>query len=191
MAAVDRVIEDCLDDHDPIVSRVAHHALAEAIAEERKAWSQTLVARIETGLMGVSDPCCHLFWDLEKIVGMKEIHGESRLERQLGAALDSLADRIKIAFVFGSVARLEQVRDSDIDLMIVGDVRLKDVAAALHSAEQILGRMVNPVLFSAEKFCEQYRQGNPLLLDVVRKEKIFLKGSRNELTKLVADGVPG
>ena len=50
--------------------------------------------------------------------------------------------------------------------------------------------MVNPVLFSAEKFREQYRQGNPLLLDVVRKEKIFLKGSRDELTKLVADGVP-
>ena len=71
--------------------------------------------------------------------------------------------------------------------MVVGDVRLKDLAVALHTAEQSLGRTVNPVLFSAEKFREQYREGNPFLLDVVRKEKIFLKGSRDELTELVAD----
>ena len=75
----------------------------------------------------------------------------------------------------------------DVDLMIIGDVRLKDIASALYASEQTLGRTVNPVLFSSEKFREQYREGNPFLLDVVRKEKIYLKGTRNELTELVAD----
>jgi predicted nucleotidyltransferase len=104
--------------------------------------------------------------------------------------LNPFGELIRLAFVFGSVARLEQTRDSDLDLMIVGDVRLKDLAAALHAPEQTLGRTVNPVLFSPERFREQYREGNPFLLDVVRKEKVFLKGSRDELTELVADRDP-
>jgi predicted nucleotidyltransferase len=187
MTVVDRVIESCLDDDNAMVSDTALHALADAIAEGRKEWSQLLVDKIEPMLMAVTDPCPHVFGDLVMIIAMKETRGGQRLERLLGDALIPFSDLIKIAFIFGSVARIEQIRDSDIDLMIVGEVRLKDLAGALHTAEESLGRTVNPLLFSPERFRDQYREGNPLLLDVVRKEKIFLKGNRDELTELVAD----
>ena len=187
MASVDCAIERCLDDHNANVSRTALHVLADAIAEKRGEWSRPLVEKMETMLMTIPDPCPRLYSDLEMIVAMKEIHGGRLLERILGDALTPFGEGIKIAFVFGSVARLEQIRDSDIDLMVVGDVRLKDLAPALNTAEQTLGRTVNPVIFSPERFREQYREGNPFLLDVVRKEKIFLKGCRDELTELVAD----
>jgi len=187
MAAVHQVVEERLDDHDSNVSKAALHVLADAIAEGRKEWSQPLVERIETMLMAVPDPCLHLVGDLVMIVAMKEVHSGRRLERLLDDVLTPYGDLIKIAFIFGSVARLEQIRESDIDLMVVGDVRLKDLAVALHKVEQTLGRTVNPVLFSPDKFRDQYREGNPFLLDIVRKGKIFLKGSRDELTELVAD----
>ncbi|MCI0457734.1 MAG: NACHT domain-containing protein [Gemmataceae bacterium] len=190
MANVDRVVERCLDDPNLKVRSAALHVLADAVAEDRKEWSEPLVEKIEQMLMAIPDPCPHLFSDLAVIVAMKEVRGGRRLERLLGDALAPIVDRIAIAFIFGSVARQEQVRDSDIDLMIIGDVRLKDVAAALHESEQTLGRTVNPVLFSPEKFREQYREGNPFLLDIFRNEKIFLKGSRDELTELVADRSP-
>ncbi len=182
-----QLIEKCLDDLDPMVSTAAIHVMAEAIVDGNREWSQPLVDKIEKMLMAVTDPCHHLFTDLRMIVALKELHGRQSLQRLFGNALTPFGDLIRIAFIFGSVARLEQLRDSDIDLMIVGDVRLKNLAAALHASEQSLGRMVNPVLFSLEKFREQYREGNPFLLDVVRKEKIFLKGTRDELTELVAD----
>jgi predicted nucleotidyltransferase len=190
MATVNHVVEEHLNDRDPDVSKAALHVLADAIAEGRREWSQPLVETIETMLMAVNDPCPHLFGDLVMIVAMKEIRGGLSLQRLLGDALTPFGDLIRIAFVFGSVARLEQVRDSDIDLMVIGALRLKDLAAALHTAEQTLGRTINPVLFSPEKFREQYREGNPFLLDVVRKDKIFLKGSRDDLTELVADRSP-
>ncbi len=186
----DQVVEKCLDDLDRVVSTAALHALADSIAERQREWSQPLVDKIEKLLMAVTNPCPHIFSDMTRIVAMKEIHGGRRLQRLFGDALAPFSELIKIAFIFGSVARLEQVRDSDIDLIIVGDVRLKDLAAALHASEQILGRTVNPVLFSLAKFREQYREGNPFLLDVVRKEKIYLKGTRDELTELVADRSP-
>ncbi len=185
--AVNGAIEVCLDDQDPHVRHAALHVLADAVSEGRREWSQTLVQKIKTMLLGVSDPCPHLFWDLMALVANAGNRPEEQLARLLGDALTPIAERVKIAFVYGSVARREQIRDSDVDLMVIGDARLKDVAAALHSTEQTLGRTINPVLFSAEKFREQYREGNPFLLDVVRKVKIFLKGSRDELAELVAD----
>jgi predicted nucleotidyltransferase len=187
---VNRVVETSLDDFNPTVSKAALHVLADAIAEGRREWSQPLVEKIETMLMAVTDPCPHLFNDLVSIAAMKEIHGGTRLERLLGDVLAPFGDQIVIAFVFGSVARLGQVKDSDVDLMIIGNVRLKEVAAAIRKPEQILGRPVNPVLFAPEKFREQYREGNPFLLDIVRKEKVFLKGSRNELNELAGEGSP-
>jgi predicted nucleotidyltransferase len=190
MGPVNRAVEACLDDPDPIVSNAALHAVADAIVEGRRKWSQPLVEKAESRLMAVIDPCPHSLGDLAGIVAMKELRGAHRLERLLGDALAAFGDLVKLAFVFGSVARLEQVRDSDIDLMIVGDVRLKEVAAALHEPEKSLGRPVNPVLYSADKFREQYREGNPFLLEVVRREKIFLKGRPDELTELVADRSP-
>jgi predicted nucleotidyltransferase/transcriptional regulator with XRE-family HTH domain len=184
------LVEQRLEDADPKVRTAALHVIADAIAAGLRPWSQPLVDRIETMLMAVRHPCPRLYGDLVAIVAMKEIHGSQRLERLLGNALASFNDQVKIAFVFGSVARLEQVRDSDIDLMIIGDVRLKDVAAALRGPEQTVGRTVNPVLYSSERFREQYREGNPFLLDVVRKKKDFVKGDEVELRHLVAERLP-
>ena len=184
------VVQDCLDDADFKVKRVALHVLSDAITDGEMEWSDTLAAKIEAMLMAISAPCPHLFHDLVALVAIKEIHGQRRLDRILREALEPFGDRVTMALVFGSMARFEQVEKSDIDIMVIGNIRLQEIAGALHTAEQTLGRQVNPVLFSEEKLREQYRQGNPLLLDVVRKEKIFLKGNRDELTKLVADGVP-
>lgn len=189
MKALETAVEGCLEDQDARVKIVSLHAIADAIADGRMEWSQPMAERIESMLMDVRDPCPHLFGDLIQIVAMKEIHGGKRLEHTLSDALAPFSSEIRIAFVFGSVARLGQVRDSDVDLMIVGDVRLKDLAEALHAAENTLGRTINPVLFSADKFRQQYREGNPLLFDVVRKDKIFIKGNRDELTGLVAEGL--
>ncbi len=191
MAAVDRVVEKCLDDQDTAVVWVALHVLADAIADGRGAWPEPLAQRVETMLMAVTDPCPHLYVDLVRLVAMREVNGGRQLKRVLGEALATFGSDVAIAFVFGSVARREQVRESDIDLMVIGDVRFKDLAAALHTPEQTLGRTVNPVLFSLMKFREQYRQGSPFLLDVVRKEKLFLKGGGDELTELVADRATG
>ena len=101
--------------------------------------------------------------------------------------LAPLGTRVAIAFVFGSVARRQQDHDSDIDLLIVGEVRLKELSPCLHSLEKTLGRVVNPAIYSETSFKEKYQAGDPFLLDIVRNEKIFLKGSSDELRKLVAE----
>jgi predicted nucleotidyltransferase len=169
------------------VQRFSAQLVAEALAEGRLPWVPSLVARVEETLMAVPNPCPHVLCALNRLLSAKEVRGGVRLERLLGDALAGLGGRVALALVFGSVARREQGHDSDIDLLIIGDVRLKEVAAALHTAEQGLGRVINPALYSPESFQEKYQAGDPFLLEIARNEKLFLKGTADDLRELVAE----
>jgi predicted nucleotidyltransferase len=76
----------------------------------------------------------------------------SGLADLLGEALSPLADRIDIAFVFGSVAKGTDTAQSDIDLFIISrDLAYSDAMIALADAESTLRRKVNPTLYTASE----------------------------------------
>jgi uncharacterized protein len=102
----------------------------------------------------------------------------------LSSALPPLADRIAVAFVYGSMARQEEKAESDIDLLIVGKVTLEDVLATLGDVEQSLGRQINPTVYSVAEFKSKLASGNHFVTSVVRGEKIFLIGDEDELRKM-------
>jgi predicted nucleotidyltransferase len=186
--AVGECVSECLDDvATPLVQRVAAQIAATALANDRWAWSPVLVEKVEAILMAVPNPCPHALRALVGLVSAKEVHGSVRLECLLGNALLSFGNRISVAFVFGSVARREQGRGSDIDLLIIGEVRLKEVVTALHAAEDSLGRTINPALYTPLSFKEKYQAGDPFLLEIARNDKLFLKGGGDELRALVAE----
>jgi len=164
--------------------------MAEALADGRVPWSREAVAKAEAVLVNVAEPCLETLHALERLLDAKEVRGGSSLENILSDALAPFAGHVAIAFVFGSIARREQGHDSDIDLLVVGGVRLKELAGALHSAEQALGRIINPALYTTASFREKYEAGDPFLLEIVRNEKVFLKGDNDELRELVAERSP-
>src|SRR5579884_1187629 len=112
---------------------------------------------------------------VSKTVGMFNI---------LRSMLGQLADRIAVAFVYGSVARQEEKAESDIDLMIIGDVALDDVLSRLSDSENRLGRTVNPTLYSVREFKKKLHDGNHFLNAVVSGAKEFLIGNEDELRKM-------
>ncbi len=99
-------------------------------------------------------------------------------------ALEHIAERVTVAFVYGSVARHEERAESDIDLMIVGNVELDDVLAQLSNAETTLGRAVNPTVYSVREFTKKLEDGNHFLNAVVNGDKVFLIGNEDELRKM-------
>ena len=66
----------------------------------------------------------------------------------LGSALAPLAKQISFAFVYGSMARGDDTAQSDVDLMVVGDLTLDELLAQLSPTERALGRVINPTLYS-------------------------------------------
>ena len=95
-------------------------------------------------------------------------------------------DLIHTSFIFGSTARLTQKSNSDIDLFIVGNVRLKDLSLTLAEAEKVLGRPINPVIHSKETFLKKLNERDPFLLQVLNGEKIILGGFDDELGAVVS-----
>jgi len=103
---------------------------------------------------------------------------------RIGEALEPLAEQIKVAFVYGSFARGEEVSGSDLDLFVIGNLRLDELVSSLSSAEHAIGREINPTLFSSTEFQKKWSQKNHFLKSVAKSEREFVIGSEDEFRRL-------
>jgi predicted nucleotidyltransferase len=99
--------------------------------------------------------------------------------------LQPLDGRIVCAFIYGSVARSEEHAASDIDLMVIGDVGLGDLAPALRTAERRLGRDVNPTSYAPAEFRKKALANDHFLSEVLRGHKLFVKGDQGDVDDLI------
>lgn len=100
----------------------------------------------------------------------------------LREALDSLAGRIKAAFVYGSVAKATDTASSDIDVMIVSpDLSYAEVVTLLSEAESRLGRTINPTLYKPEDLARKRAEENAFVIRVLDQPRIFLIGTEDDL----------
>jgi predicted nucleotidyltransferase len=103
----------------------------------------------------------------------------------LRRALSAFESRIEVSFVFGSVARGEETSLSDVDLLIVGNVGLRELASALQSCRRELGREVNPKVFGPDELAKRLASKDHFVLSVLSKPKLFVVGSQDGLDRLV------
>lgn len=122
---------------------------------------------------------CPIFDELKNIV--RKTFGMADIIRQ---SLATNADKIRVAFIFGSVARSTDDRRSDIDLMMVGKISFGDAVSLLTPAEQKLGREVNLVVYPIAEFKKKVKEDHHFIKTVLEDEKIFVIGDEDELRKL-------
>jgi len=122
---------------------------------------------------------CPIFDELKSIV--RKTFGVADVIRQ---SLATNADKIRVAFIFGSVARSTDDRRSDIDLMVVGKISFGDVVSLLTPAEQKLAREVNLVVYPIAEFKKKVKEDHHFVKTVLEDEKIFVIGDEDELRKL-------
>ena len=135
------------------------------------------VARVGTQKHYQANPKSPIFAELcaiaQKTVGLAE---------PLRKALKPLAKRIVAAFVFGSVSKRSDTATSDIDVLVITDtVDYPDVFAALQSAEAMLGRTVNPTVYTPANWRKKRKEGNAFVVKVSAQPKIFLIGSEDDV----------
>lgn len=98
----------------------------------------------------------------------------------LETALAPLAERITLAFVYGSLARGEENSESDVDVLLVGDLTLDEVLARLAPVESTVGRSINPTVYSVHEFDTKLRSGNHFLKSVMGSDRVLLIGEADE-----------
>lgn len=103
----------------------------------------------------------------------------------LSSALKSFLSKVDFAFIYGSLARGEAIAISDVDLMLIGDIKLSQIASVLKSAEKALGREVNATIYTPGEFARKVKARDSFIDTVMRDKKIVLKGSQSELEAMV------
>ncbi len=88
------------------------------------------------------------------------------------------------AFVFGSIATGTEDASSDIDLMVIGDISLRELVGLLAEDQQALGREINPYPLTATEYKNQLKSEDHFLTSVINTEKLFVIGNQNVLESL-------
>ncbi|MDD4910677.1 MAG: nucleotidyltransferase domain-containing protein [Sideroxydans sp.] len=125
---------------------------------------------------------CPIFTELASI-----LRKTSGLADVLSEALSSVVGQIDVAFVFGSVARGEQNSNSDVDVMVVGEVGFSEVIQALYPAQSILQREINPVVYSRAEFKRRVNAQESFIVEVLSKPMLIVVGVENDIRKLTQD----
>jgi predicted nucleotidyltransferase len=121
---------------------------------------------------------CPIFEELASI-----LRKTSGLADVIAGALADKKNQINIAFVFGSVARGEQQSNSDVDVMLIGTLSFGDAVQALHPAQAVLQREINPIVYSIEEYERRIKNNDSFIKEVLAKPKLFILGTENELSQ--------
>ncbi len=116
---------------------------------------------------------------LRKTIGLADV---------LTLALAPAAERIRLAFVFGSVAQASETAASDIDVLVIGSVSFGEVVNLVFDAQTSLQRDINPKIFSVDEWQAKLTAKSAFVLDVLSKPKLFLIGMQRDLDQLAESG---
>jgi predicted nucleotidyltransferase len=121
---------------------------------------------------------CVVFSELKTL--MQKTSG---ILQSINKALHPFREMIQFAFIYGSCAKGDMKTESDIDLMIVGDVDMVEIMTALHEPRMNLKREINASVFEPVVFAERLKQKG-FIKRISAGEKVFLIGTENEFRKL-------
>jgi predicted nucleotidyltransferase len=115
---------------------------------------------------------------LRKTAGMADVVRE---------ALQPLADKVELAFVYGSMAAGTDRSSSDVDLMILGTASFADLARALATAQNSLRREVNPTVMTRDEFAAKLAAADGFVRSVMQGDKLWVMGEEHDLAELAQD----
>ena len=194
---------EALSISNALFSRVQQRVLALIFGHpERSFYTSEIVRNVRSGTGAVERELSRLqrsgLVSLERIGNQKHYQANPRspvfpelqslvlktvaLAEPLRKSLEPYSDRIKAAFVFGSVAKGTDTAQSDIDLMVIGDeLSYSDLYTALQNAESILQRKVSPIFLTPEEWRRKASLKGSFISTMNALPKVFIFGSENDI----------
>lgn len=108
---------------------------------------------------------------LQKTSGLVEV---------LTDGLTPVSDRIRTAFVFGSVGRGAESVGSDVDVLIIGEISFSEIINAFYPVQETIGREINPKVFQQREWKKLVTKKDPFVQEVLKSPKLFIIGTANK-----------
>lgn|SRR3989338_7030815 len=110
-----------------------------------------------------------LFGELKSVV-FKTIGVEGAL-KEMVVSMPS----VEKAFIYGSFARDAEKAESDIDVLLVGNINEDELIERLSPLENKLQREINYTLYSPQEFVQERKKKGSFLNEALKTKFIFLK----------------
>jgi len=91
--------------------------------------------------------------------------------------------RVKYAMIAGHYILGKETRSDDVDLFVVGNVILPQLAAIVKDEEAKKGREINYTVMSEEEFNFRKRRKDPFVVSILSRSNLMLLGDEEELLR--------
>jgi predicted nucleotidyltransferase len=119
----------------------------------------------------------HLFAELKSIIS-KTIGIEFKLKNMVSKLVG-----LEYAFLFGSIAKNEENRDSDVDLLLIGEIDQDILINEISEVEEEIGREISYHIFSRAEVEKNIKENNSFFVNIFSSPLISLKGNPDEFIK--------
>ena len=113
-----------------------------------------------------------------------ELHGllvkTAGIAEPIKKALEPLAHKLSLAYIYGSFADGSAATKSDVDVMIVGNIEPAAVNDALSAAEAAVGREINASVYSLDEYRRKLALGRGFIYQVHIGKRIDLIGEADD-----------
>ncbi|MCX5716009.1 MAG: nucleotidyltransferase domain-containing protein [Candidatus Omnitrophica bacterium] len=117
-----------------------------------------------------------IYEDMKNIISKTE--GVIKLVRDAVSVIKG----VEVAFIYGSFAKGDERRYSDIDIFLIGDGIDEDtLVTRVSDLEKRLYKEINYTQYTWAEYNKEKKKKNSFILGVVQGKKIFIRGDENEL----------
>ena len=88
---------------------------------------------------------------------------------------------VKVVIVTETFLKNKYLDSTDIDLLFLGDMKIREVSSAVSSVEKELGRSIRYTVMKVEDFEFGKKKRDPILMNALMKDKIILIGKDSDL----------
>ena len=120
-----------------------------------------------------------LYDEIRNII-TKTIGIEGSLKKLIGHL-----ENIDFAFIYGSFAEARERALSDVDIIVIGDIKPRGIKSLLYEYQAKIGREINSIVYTKSEFLNKLKEKNHFVSSIVSKKKIFIKGDKNEFGRLI------
>jgi predicted nucleotidyltransferase len=102
------------------------------------------------------------------------------IQGSIKAALSRLKG-VQAAFIYGSYAKGSEKEDSNINLMVIGQVNITELNDVVMGLEEKMKREIDYLAFDEQEYRKRKDAKDPFIREIVKGKKIFLLGKEDDI----------
>lgn len=88
--------------------------------------------------------------------------------------------KINCAFIFGSFARGKEKTASDVDLVVIGNIGMRELSKLLSGMQEKIGREVNPHVYTKDEFRKRVKENDHFIKNVLNEKLSLILGNLDD-----------